>query len=848
MGENWLVNIGTKPGLFIYRIDNKSQQLSRVAYSDYGTFRSDDCYICLDTKIDHSNDENNLHSIFIWQGKTTEQQEYTDSKVAELEGVLGDISISKETQEHESDLFLSFFKTGVRYVEPIELSMQKNLRDGEFPTKLYHLKGRRNVRVNLVEITFESLNSGDVFILDANEVIYQWNGKTASRMEKAKALDLTVRLRDERMNRLKAEIVIIEEGRETDEFWNELGGQGPIAGDDEGGDDAEFESVSRLIEEQLLYQVQFDGDELSVNLVDTEGKPHHRHHLLTEFCYILDCQTELWVWTGKKSPLKLKKAALAHANEVFKTQEGRPTWTPVTKVSESAELALFKARFRGSFTEYIDTPEAYQARIKQSNVVADKERQAAINIDALHHPEKYAIAREELHEYVPNASQADGYAETELNIWFIEGSEKHPLSQEDYGIFYSEMCYIVQYTVRLRSGGKRHVIYYWQGRTSNTDEKGTSALLASDLQSSLGNGGTIVRVVQNKEPDHFLSHFQGYFTVRKGNQSSWEEVNEGMPRLFIIRGESAVNTTAVQVEAAAFSLNSNDCFVLHTSDSVFVWHGKGANQFERETALIMVNRTLEDAVGNNVTEIEEEQEPDEFWDALGGKGEYDHSERLIEGDISARLFQCSDNTGVFKVFQIHNFVQDDLDDDDVMLLDTFKEVFVWIGNNATKQEKEMGKHTAQEYIRLADDGRDPDSPIYLVEPGCEPLQFTVYFQGWDESIAQSREDIYSRRLRQLQLEDSVVGGHEKGGSRIRDRAESARRPTQTPRGAIDTNGLVVDYDRLIVKPLPDGVDGAHLEAYLSDEQFLEFVKMTPGEFYKLPKWKAIRVKKETGLF
>lgn len=40
---------------------------------------------------------------------------------------------------------------------------------------------------------------------------------------------MTVRLRDERMNRVKANVVIIDEGKETEQFWKDIGGQKPIA-------------------------------------------------------------------------------------------------------------------------------------------------------------------------------------------------------------------------------------------------------------------------------------------------------------------------------------------------------------------------------------------------------------------------------------------------------------------------------------------------------------------------------------------------------------------------------------------------------------------------------------------
>lgn len=57
------------------------------------------------------------------------------------------------------------------------------------------------------------------------------------------------------------------------------------------------------------------------------------------------------------------------------------------------EPALFKAHFKGPFTEYIDTPENFNKRVAEKSKVAAKQRQEKVNIDALHHPEKYVFSR-----------------------------------------------------------------------------------------------------------------------------------------------------------------------------------------------------------------------------------------------------------------------------------------------------------------------------------------------------------------------------------------------------------------------------------------------------------------------
>jgi actin-binding LIM protein len=50
------------------------------------------------------------------------------------------------------------------------------------------------------------------------------------------------------------------------------------------------------------------------------------------------------------------------------------------------------------------------------------------------------------------------------------------------------------------------------------------------------------------------------------------------------------------------------------------------------------------------------------------------------------------------------------------------------------------------------------------------------------------------------------------------------------------------------KDLPDGVDRQHLERHLNREEFEEHFGMAPIEFYKLPEWKRINMKRKLKLF
>ena len=116
---------------------------------------------------------------------------------------------------------------------------------------------------------------------------------------------------------------------------------------------------------------------------------------------------------------------------------------------------------------------------------------------------------------------------------------------------------------------------------SSQDEKAAAALHAVHLDDKYGGAPVQVRVVQNKEPDHFLLVFKGRMVVHAGgrasgfkNRADTDSYDVDGTRLFHVRGTNELNTRAVQVEEKASSLNSNDCFVLETPPCTYIWYGK----------------------------------------------------------------------------------------------------------------------------------------------------------------------------------------------------------------------------------------------------------------------------------
>uniref|UniRef100_A0A4W3I4E9 Scinderin like a n=1 Tax=Callorhinchus milii TaxID=7868 RepID=A0A4W3I4E9_CALMI len=321
-----------------------------------------------------------------------------------------------------------------------------------------------------------------------------------------------------------------------------------------------------------------------------------------------------------------------------------------------------------------------------------------------------------------------------IQIWRIEGNAKQPVDSSLVGQFFGGDCYIILYSYLLNNS-RRHIIYTWQGLKATQDELGTSAFLTVQLDQEMGDLPVQVRVTQGQEPAHLMSLFKGKpiivhsgGTSRKGGQTAPAPV-----RLFHIRKTSngCIFCTFSQVNCDAESLNTNDSFVLKTSKQTYIWKGVGASDAEVDAAKYVVS-----VLGGSETVVKEGSEPGDFWQALGGKKKYQTSVALSKETPThpIRLFGCSNKTGRFTIEEVPgDFTQLDLAVDDVMLLDTWDQVFLWIGKDANEVEKSKSEECAREYIATDPQGRDKGTPIVIVKQGNEPPTFTGWFLAWDPS-------------------------------------------------------------------------------------------------------------------
>jgi len=333
----WL-NAGKAVGFQIWRIEKFT--VKSWPKEQYGSFFDGDSYICLNT-YKKKGEEKIRWDVHFWLGKFTTQDEAGTAayKTVELDDLLGGEPVQhREVQGHESDLFLSYFGNEIKLLSGGVESGFKHVKPEEYIHRLLHLKGKKKVRVTQVEKSYKSLNSGDVFVLDCGMKIYQWNGAKSGPQEKMKGATLCRAIDDERKG--LPTVHVFEEGsKDLKEFWDALGGSGPVMSAEQGGDDNEAEKAS----EKRLFHLSDASGKLEFKEVG-KGGAVKKNLLNSDDVFVLDTGAEVFAWIGRGASVGEKKGAMKYAQDYI-TKFNRPAWLPIARILEGGENEIWNNSF-----------------------------------------------------------------------------------------------------------------------------------------------------------------------------------------------------------------------------------------------------------------------------------------------------------------------------------------------------------------------------------------------------------------------------------------------------------------------------------------------------------------------
>ncbi|CAL8294161.1 unnamed protein product [Lota lota] len=813
MAPNPFPNVSRKPGLQIWTINN--MEMVPVPAQGFGNFFEGDCYLVLyvDPKQPSAGGAADIH---YWIGSSSSQDEQGAAAilVSQLDESLGGSPVQhRQVQGAESPTFRSYFKNGLIYKKGGVASGFQHVETNCYSIlRLLQVKGRKDVTATEVNMSWNSFNKGDIFLLDMGKNIIQWNGPQSNRREKLKAVLLAQDIRD-RERGGRAQINVVEGSDEEDypelmkmmmAVLGQRTGQIKDAIPDESPNMAQNHNVK-------LYHVSDNSGKLVVQ--EVASQPLTQDLLHSTDCYIVDQGGfSLLVWKGRQASQEERRSALSSAVGFIKAKN-YPASTNVEVMTEGGESAIFKHLFqswRGK-NQTQGLGNTYSA-----GKIA-KVEQVKFNVMELH-------ARPELAAEQRMVDDASG----DVKIWRIEKVELAEVKPSTYGQFYGGDCYLILYTYQM-SNRQQYILYMWQGRHATRDEITACAYQAVNVDNRFNGAPVQVRVVMGKEPRHFLAIFKGKLILFEGGTGRpGVESPSADARLFQVRGTNEFNTKATEVPARASSLNTNDVFLLKTDASTYLWYGKGCSGDER-----LMGKAMSDVLSKQDKQVVmEDQEPAEFWVALGGKAPYARDKRLQKEEPlhAPRLFECSNQTGRFEMTEVYDFTQTDLDEEDVMLLDTWEEIFLWIGSSANQYETQEANNSALDYLRTHPAGRDPDTPLISVKQGCEPPTFTGWFNAWDPH-KWSGGNSYEQMKKELSDAGSpsviTVAEESAGGSQHR----------LAPEHLINRHA----------EEMPQGVDPKQKEMYLSDVDFENLLGTNRADFLRLPAWRQSDLKKKAGL-
>ena len=423
--------------------------------------------------------------------------------------------------------------------------------------RLIILTGKKKVIPFVVELDTGELSTKDVFILETAEIIYQYNGAITTK-EKIEAANILVdEIVSKRPPEFKPEKIIFEDGIVTEEnFWKELGGEDEI---EEGIDDDFFQHKKQqkyhyysceLLDNniELLAESLSDGTELKSTLT-----------------YILNCDTEVYLWCGKETGVNYRRRSEFEADKLK-----RYDWVKVERVLEGFEHTLFTSKFK----EW--------KRIKEEQIEQPKkEEHSSIEIQEPNKETKKQTTVEELIEWKPTIDEEyyDSYGK--IKMWLV--SEKNYttklLSEELHGSFYRGSCYFVLFTPFGVTEAKEKKAWFWQGSESKLDQQMVSKTIEKLLNEN--ENPPFLKVKEGFEPAQLFSLFSGSFIVHFGFH---ESIEHPLVSLYEVRGNKECDTVTIQCSAIAKNLNSHSVFILHTPKSNFIWQGDLSNDFTKQTA------------------------------------------------------------------------------------------------------------------------------------------------------------------------------------------------------------------------------------------------------------------------
>jgi hypothetical protein len=190
-----------------------------------------------------------------------------------------------------------------------------------------------------------------------------------------------------------------------------------------------------------------------------------------------------------------------------------------------------------------------------------------------------------------------------------EQGKKIPVPAHHERVLFEREMYICSHTFTNEARKRISETYFWTG-----DEVAPSAIEDAQVfvnKEAKSMGGTLIKMRQGKETAEFIQGLGGIVIIRRGSSNKYDSLASN-----ILCGRQYMGQIVFdEVDFSSSILCSGFPYLITQQGKCYLWKGKGAGVDELSCARLI---GMDLALMGELVEMDEGQEPENFWDFFGG--------------------------------------------------------------------------------------------------------------------------------------------------------------------------------------------------------------------------------------
>ena len=300
------------------------------------------------------------------------------------------------------------------------------------------------------------------------------------------------------------------------------------------------------------------------------------------------------------------------------------------------------------------------------------------------------------------------------------------VKQDTIGQFHTGDSYLILHAYQ-QGTSKRIIrdIYFWLGSTSTTDETGTVAIKAVELDDFYGGAPKQYREIQYHESERFLRLFDSQGGIKYldgGVESGFRKVvTDKYVDVYMIKGSKT--PFVMQVAPQRSSLCQGNCYIIHTPGEFYLFIGNHAGLLEKNKAASALDVMKSRDPKAKVERLEGETCPglDALLGSEGEIAENDGDDSKFEKEFKRVLYDSEFNV----IAEGNKIRRDSLPKGNISFLLYGEKIFAHVGKGSPSDAKRNAITNAVKLMEKA--GLPNYTNVEVIVEGFEDDDFDCVF-------------------------------------------------------------------------------------------------------------------------